>query len=118
MKWRKKDQNRHQLASDQVVPLPTLDTMRRPTRRLLNHVALGAAALGLGVALLLGTARLQGEPAMGEKLARQAGLPRPAVIAHRGASYLAPEATRPAYLLARELGADYLEVDVQRTREP
>ena len=39
------------------------------------------------------------------------------IIAHRGASYLAPEETRPAYLLARELGADYLELDVQRSKD-
>jgi len=44
-------------------------------------------------------------------------VPRPAVIAHRGASYLAPEETEPAYLLARDLGADYLEMDVQRTKD-
>jgi glycerophosphoryl diester phosphodiesterase len=50
-------------------------------------------------------------------LARQAGIPWPAVIAHRGASYDAPESTRAAYLLARELGADYLEMDLQRTRD-
>jgi glycerophosphoryl diester phosphodiesterase len=50
-------------------------------------------------------------------LARQAGIPRPAVIAHRGASFYAPESTRAAYLLARELGADYLEMDLQRTRD-
>lgn len=91
--------------------------MGRPARGVLTHVALGAVAMGLALALLLGTARLQSEPAVGEQLARQAGMPRPAVIAHRGASYWAPEATRPAYLLARELGADYLEVDLQRTRD-
>ena len=43
-------------------------------------------------------------------------MPRPAIIAHRGASYLAQE-TRPAYLLAREMGVDYLELDLQRTKE-
>ena len=39
------------------------------------------------------------------------------VIAHRGASYDAPEETEPAYLLARELGAAYLELDLQRTAD-
>jgi glycerophosphoryl diester phosphodiesterase len=58
-----------------------------------------------------------GSPAKGFDLAQAAGIPRPAVIAHRGASYLAPEATRAAYLLAGELGADYLEVDLRRTRD-
>ncbi|MDZ7672167.1 MAG: glycerophosphodiester phosphodiesterase family protein [Halanaerobiales bacterium] len=41
----------------------------------------------------------------------------PAVIAHRGASFKAPELTRPAFLKAIELGADYLEVDVHRTKD-
>lgn len=53
----------------------------------------------------------------GEVLAKAAHIPWPAVIAHRGASFDAPESTRPAYLLARELGADYLEMDLQRTRD-
>lgn len=38
-------------------------------------------------------------------------------IAHRGASGLAPEHTIPAWDLAVELGADYLEQDVQLTRD-
>jgi glycerophosphoryl diester phosphodiesterase len=50
-------------------------------------------------------------------LAQKANIAYPAVIAHRGASYDAPESTRPAYLLARDLGADYLEMDLQRTRD-
>ncbi|MGC1331753.1 glycerophosphodiester phosphodiesterase [Pseudomonas sp.] len=53
----------------------------------------------------------------GEALARAAGIPWPAVIAHRGASFDAPESTRASYTLARELGADYLEMDLQRTRD-
>ena len=39
------------------------------------------------------------------------------IIAHRGASYLAPEEARPAFLVARELGGDYLEFDIQRTKD-
>ncbi|HET8721455.1 MAG TPA: glycerophosphodiester phosphodiesterase family protein [Nitrospira sp.] len=39
------------------------------------------------------------------------------MIAHRGASFLAPEATQAAYVMARELGVDYLELDIQRTRD-
>ncbi len=41
--------------------------------------------------------------------------PSPLVIAHRGASYFAPEETKPAFLLAQKMGADYLEMDIQRT---
>ncbi|MFW5982221.1 MAG: glycerophosphodiester phosphodiesterase family protein [Halanaerobiaceae bacterium] len=41
----------------------------------------------------------------------------PTVIAHRGASVLAPESTELAYLLAKKQGADYLEADLQRTKD-
>jgi len=40
-----------------------------------------------------------------------------AIIAHRGASGLAPEHTIAAYDKAVELGADYLELDVQRSKD-
>lgn len=53
----------------------------------------------------------------GAALAQVQGIAHPAVIAHRGASHDAPESTAPAYLLARDLGADYLELDVQRSRD-
>ncbi|MCB1138505.1 MAG: hypothetical protein KDK23_07090 [Leptospiraceae bacterium] len=56
-------------------------------------------------------------PGSGRDLSIQKGVPFPALMAHRGVSGLAPEETRPAYLLARELGADYLEADIQRTRD-
>jgi len=69
-----------------------------------------AAGLWLACGFLGGTTR-------GKRIARALNIPRPAVIAHRGASYLAPESTVPAYLMARELGADYLEIDLQRTKD-
>jgi glycerophosphoryl diester phosphodiesterase len=75
------------------------------------------AIVSLVAAALLAGFWLLGRPSRGEELARVLGIPRPVVIAHRGASFLAPEETRPAFLLARELGADYLEFDVQRTRD-
>jgi glycerophosphoryl diester phosphodiesterase len=40
-----------------------------------------------------------------------------AVIAHRGASAYAPEHTNAAYTLAVDQGADYLEIDVQLTKD-
>lgn len=40
-----------------------------------------------------------------------------AVIAHRGMPYHAPEETAPSYWLAKKLGADYLEADLQRTKD-
>jgi glycerophosphoryl diester phosphodiesterase len=43
--------------------------------------------------------------------------PRPWVIAHRGASAYAPENTVPAFRLAIEQGAAFVELDVQMTRD-
>ncbi|HFS67361.1 MAG TPA: glycerophosphodiester phosphodiesterase [Flavobacteriia bacterium] len=39
------------------------------------------------------------------------------VIAHRGSTYWAPEESEPAYLWARNIGADYLEMDLQLTKD-
>ncbi len=44
-------------------------------------------------------------------------LPRNIVIAHRGTTYWAPEETEAAMRWARNSGADYLELDLQRTRD-
>lgn len=38
------------------------------------------------------------------------------IIAHRGSAYWTPEETQPAFLWARNIGADYLEFDVQQTK--
>ena len=42
---------------------------------------------------------------------------RPLIIAHRGASHLPPENTLTAFRLAKTLGADGFECDVQITRD-
>lgn len=39
------------------------------------------------------------------------------VIAHRGSTYWAPEETESAYRWARNIGADYLELDLQMTKD-
>ncbi len=39
------------------------------------------------------------------------------VIAHRGSTYWTPEETEPAFRWARNIGADYLELDVQLTKD-
>ncbi|MEN8156801.1 MAG: glycerophosphodiester phosphodiesterase family protein [Bacteroidota bacterium] len=39
------------------------------------------------------------------------------VIAHRGSEFWAPEETEPAFRWARNMGADYLEFDVQLTKD-
>lgn len=44
-------------------------------------------------------------------------LPRPWIIAHRGASAYAPENTLPAFLLGADQGADMVEIDLQRTSD-
>src|SRR5512146_1026748 len=46
-----------------------------------------------------------------------AGLQKPLVFAHRGASKVAPENTLPAFEAAIALGADGVELDVQATAD-
>ncbi|TWI63936.1 glycerophosphoryl diester phosphodiesterase [Desulfobotulus alkaliphilus] len=67
----------------------------------------------------VGTKALQdtAKTGRGEIFSSRAGVPYKAVIAHRGASYYAPESTEQAYILARQMGAEYLEIDLQRTRD-
>jgi glycerophosphoryl diester phosphodiesterase len=43
--------------------------------------------------------------------------PRPLVLGHRGASAVAPENTVAAFVRARELGADGVELDVRRSAD-
>lgn len=74
------------------------------------------SALLLSVLLGLGQAQAASEPSP-MALATRMGIPHPAVIAHRGASFDAPESTAAAYKLARDLGADYLEMDLQRSKD-
>jgi glycerophosphoryl diester phosphodiesterase len=87
--------------------------MNRRSTLLLTIVASGALVVLGGLVAF----RLLALPSKGKALAHDAGLAHPAILAHRGASYLAPEATLAAYLMARELGVDYLELDLQRTRD-
>ena len=44
-------------------------------------------------------------------------VPANAVMAHRGSTYWAPEETESAWRWAREMGADYLESDLQCTKD-
>lgn len=83
----------------------------------LSRTLSGAAIAGvlLSSAVALAAADTGNTP--GRALAAKIGVPWPAVIAHRGASFNAPEETVPSYTLARELGADYLEMDIQRTKD-
>lgn len=74
------------------------------------------SAVLLSVLLGLGQAQAASAPSP-TALASHMGIPHPAVIAHRGASFDAPESTAAAYKLARDLGADYLEMDLQRSKD-
>ena len=72
-------------------------------------------ALGLFCLLLTAGAAPSGVGAA--ELAAPGTLPRPLVIAHRGASGYVPEHTLAAYTRAIEQGADYIEVDLVSTKE-
>lgn len=52
-----------------------------------------------------------------EQIAIQKTIPHMAIIAHRGTCYWAPEGTEAAIRWARNTGADYLECDLQRTKD-
>lgn len=43
--------------------------------------------------------------------------PKDAVVGHRGTAFWAPESTEAAYRWAREAGVDYLEADLQLTKD-
>ena len=87
--------------------------MRYPFKTILAS----AVSAGILALALLGIGVVMYSRSGGAELAERFGVPRPAIIAHRGASYFAPEETRPAFLLAREMGIDYLELDLQRTKD-
>lgn len=74
------------------------------------------AVLVFGIALF-GLFYSRSFPEEGAALFEQYAMPHPAVIAHRGASAVAPESTAPAYRRAIEMGADYLEADLRRTAD-
>ncbi len=82
--------------------------------KVLAGVIVTLAAL---IIVVLGVFRIMADVQPGRDASAKLGIPYPTVIAHRGASYLAPEETMPAFLLARELGADYIEMDLQRTKD-
>lgn len=72
-------------------------------------------SLGAGLPLLAGAARVESHAAplgwlFGEKA-------RKSLVAHRGASAYAPEHTLEAYRMALRQGADYVEQDLQITRD-
>src|SRR6056297_2012225 len=87
------------------------------TGKILKIITAGVGVCVLGFILCIVVGGVLGKPSKGDQISRSHGIPHHLVIAHRGASYLAPEETRPAYVLARDMGAHYLEMDIQRTRD-
>lgn len=53
----------------------------------------------------------------GKVILNNLNIPHPTIIAHRGASNIAPEQTKPAFEKAVELGVDYLEADIHKTKD-
>jgi glycerophosphoryl diester phosphodiesterase len=79
------------------------DRIGRRQGKAIAWILLGTAVLGGGIAgVLYGKLELRGDVA---------------VTAHRGASLHAPENTLAAFRAAVTAGADYVELDVQRTRD-
>lgn len=78
---------------------------------------LGRTALACAGVLALGFGYVTLSRDSGAAATRALGWGFPTVMAHRGASYLAPEETALAYRLARACGADFLEADIQRTKD-
>ncbi len=54
---------------------------------------------------------------LGKAVIKKHGFDYPVLIAHRGASYSAPESTAPAVKKAVESGIDFIELDVQRSKD-
>lgn len=77
--------------------------------------ASGAAALGTGP--VASAAQRPGGSGRTDRPGRRHGLPRPAVIAHRGTSGYRPEHTFGSYQLALDMGADIVEQDVVPTQD-
>ncbi|MFN2313105.1 MAG: glycerophosphodiester phosphodiesterase family protein [Bacteroidales bacterium] len=73
--------------------------------RLIYTVLLAALVAGCG----------QKNAPAGDKV--QDYMPENAVIAHRGTIYWAPELTEAAFRWARNTGADYMELDVHRSKD-
>jgi glycerophosphoryl diester phosphodiesterase len=76
-----------------------------------------ALVVSIGALLAIATGSVTLHRDDGASLARKLGLPFPTVMAHRGASYRAPEETALSYRLAQAVGADFLEADIQRTQD-
>jgi glycerophosphoryl diester phosphodiesterase len=103
-------------AAGTLRPVPQLDPAGQyPTRR--RRSVYACAALLLRGMIAVACALAACNPNAGRPHTPTAEEADMIVIAHRGASGYAPEHTFAAYDLALELGADYLEQDLQMTRD-
>ncbi|WP_309031196.1 glycerophosphodiester phosphodiesterase [Streptomyces alfalfae] len=84
-----------------------------------RRAVLGAAVLGAGAAAigLPGVARAEARHGHGHGGGGYKSLPKPTVVAHRGASGYRPEHTLGAYQLALDMGAHVIEQDVVPTKD-
>ena len=57
------------------------------------------------------------QPSKKENTMKKEAITNDLIIAHRGTTYWAPEETEPAFRWARNIGADYLELDLQLTKD-
>ncbi|HZX37226.1 MAG TPA: glycerophosphodiester phosphodiesterase [Streptomyces sp.] len=88
---------------------------RSPGRRtVLGAAVLGTAALGVGGAT---AAHAEADERHGGHGSSYRDLPRPTVIAHRGASGYRPEHTIGSYQLALDMGAHVIEQDLVPTKD-
>jgi glycerophosphoryl diester phosphodiesterase len=83
-------------------------------RTVLGAAVLGTAALGVGGAT---AARAEAGERQGGHGSSYRDLPRPTVIAHRGASGYRPEHTIGSYQLALDMGAHVIEQDLVPTKD-
>ena len=91
-------------------------TATRPTM-LAMVMMLAALAVALATALLVGSGQASAKVAANDASEGTLGDAPVLNIGHRGASGYAPEHTFPAYNRALRMGADYIEQDLQITRD-
>ena len=83
-----------------------------------QHMILSSCGLRFATGVVvLSAAACAGPPTEPAQAATTEVSTEPVNIAHRGASAYAPEHTLPAYALAIEMGADYVEQDLQLTQD-
>lgn len=75
-----------------------------------------ALFLGLVVSLVAPSLAHADAKTVATKL-KNYGMPDLSIVGHRGAPFYAPEETTPSFVLAAEMGADYLEGDLSLTKD-